>query len=249
MLPGLDDGAATLDEAIAMAQIAIDDGVQTIVATPHQLSSHGQNSTTAILTASGQFQKILNQRNMPLRILPGADVRIEPELVQKIRDGEVVTLANRRRHVLLELPHDVFIPMNRLLEELKNLGITAILSHPERNRGILKQPDSLRTLVDNGCLLQVTAGSLMGIFGQDTQHFCKWMLAQGLVHFVSTDAHDTKRRIPAMQPAFERIVGLVGQKMAVMLCCINPAAVAAGQIVASKSPQSHASLWKKWFCR
>ncbi len=81
-------------------------------------------------------------------MLPGADVRIEPDLVRKIRSGEVLTLGDRRRHVLLELPHDVYLPLDRVLGELKAAGLIGVLSHPERNRGILNQPGVLRPLVE-----------------------------------------------------------------------------------------------------
>ena len=148
-----------------MAEMAVADGIGTIVATPHQLGSHAKNSGDTIRAATVRFQQFLDGRRLPLRVLPGADVRIEPDLLPRIRRGEVLTLADRRRHVLLELPHDVYVPLERLLAELASAGLVGILSHPERNLGILNQPGVLRPLVERGCLLQVTAGSLTGAFG------------------------------------------------------------------------------------
>ena len=101
-----------------MAEMAVADGIATIIATPHQLGNHAKNSGETIRAATAEFQRLLEQRHVPLRVLPGADVRIEPDLVRKIRSGEVLTLGDRRRHVLLELPHDIYVPLDRLLDEL-----------------------------------------------------------------------------------------------------------------------------------
>ena len=249
LLPGLDDGASTLDEALAMAEMAVADGIGTIVATPHQLGSYARNSGETIRAAAAQFQRLLDQRRMPLRVLPGADVRIEPDLLRKIRTGEVLTLADRRRHVLLELPHDVYVPLDRLLAELDSAGLVGILSHPERNRGILNQPGVLRPLVERGCLLQVTAGSLTGAFGPQVQRFAESLVEQGLVHFVSTDAHGTQARPPLLGAAFERVVELAGRETAMDLCCRHPAAVAAGGMVPPGCRKPTKSAWTGWFRR
>jgi protein-tyrosine phosphatase len=249
LLPGLDDGAAGWDDALKMAEMAVADGIETIVATPHQLGSHANNSGETILAVTAQFQQFLAGRHLPLRVLPGADVRIEPDLIPKIRRGEVLTLANRRRHVLLELPHEVYLPLDRLLAELASAGLVGILSHPERNLGILNQPAVLRPLVERGCLLQVTAGSLTGAFGSEIRKFTESLLEQGLVHFVSTDAHGTRSRPPLLRPAFERVAALAGEGAALDLCCRHPAAIAIGGMVSARCRKPVKSAWTSWFHR
>ncbi len=232
-----------------MAEMAVADGVETIIATPHQLGNFARNSATMIRGAAARFQQLLDRRRVPLRVLPGADVRIEPDLVRKIRSDEVLTLADRRRYVLLELPHDVYVPLDRLLAELKSAGLIGVLSHPERNRGILNQPGVLRPLVERGCLLQVTAASLTGTFGLSIQTFSESLIEQGLVHFVSTDAHGTKARPPMLKAAFERVTELAGRETAVDLCCRHPAAVAAGGTVPAGCRKPTKSAWTGWFRR
>jgi protein-tyrosine phosphatase len=249
MLPALDDGASNREEALAMAEMAVADGIETIVVTPHQLGSHAKNSGEQIRAATAEFQRLLDKRRAPLRVLPGADVRIEPDLLQRIRSGEVVTLGDHRRHVLLELPHDVYVPLDRLLSELAAAGLVGILSHPERNRGILHQPGVVGPLVERGCLLQVTAGSLTGAFGSQVQKFASSLVEQGLVHFISTDAHSTKTRPPTLAPAFERLVEMAGENVALDLCCRHPAAVAAGDFVPPGRRISKRRTWTGWFCR
>jgi protein-tyrosine phosphatase len=249
LLPGLDDGASNVEEALTMAEMAVADGIKTIVVTPHQLGNHSQNTGEAIRTATARFQQILDGKRIPLRVLPGGDVRIEPDLLRKIRTGEALTLADRRRHVLLELPHDVYVPLDRLLADLHAAGLVGVLSHPERNRGILNQPSVVRPLVDRGCLLQVTAGSLTGAFGPHVQRLCEWLVEQGLVHFVSTDAHGTKARPPLLRAAFGRVTELAGRETAIDLCCRHPAAVAGGGKVPPGCRQPTKSAWTGWFRR
>jgi protein-tyrosine phosphatase len=247
LLPDLDDGAAGLDDALAMAEMAVADGIGTIVATPHQLGNHAKNSGEMIRAAAVRFQRFLDGRRVPLRVLPGADVRIEPDLLQKIRRGEVLTLADRRRHVLLELPHDVYLPLDRLLAELASAGLAGILSHPERNVGILKRPGVLRRLVEQGCLMQVTAGSLTGAFGPEIQKFTESLIQQGIVHIVSTDAHGTKTRPPVLRPAFERVAELAGEDVAADLCRRNPGIVATGGSVPARHRKPAKAARAGWF--
>lgn len=250
ILPGIDDGAAGESESLAMAEMALADGIETIIATPHQLGANAGNSGDAIRAAVARFQTLLNQRRLPLTVLPGADVRIEPDLVGKVRRREVVTLGDHGRHVLLELPHEVYLPLDRLLAELASGGIVGILSHPERNRGILRRPGVVRRLVENGCLMQITAGSLTGEFGEASQRLAVSLVEERLVHFVATDAHGVKRRRPQMHPAFDVVARLAGETAAIDLCCRNPAAVARGGVAQMPTPASEKTYARPgWFRR
>jgi len=249
LLPGIDDGSSSWQDTLAMARMAAADGIGVIVATPHQLGNYGQNDGEMIRQHTAKTQEFLDQHQVPLRVLPGADVRIEPDLVAMIRRGEVVTLGDHRRHILLELPHEIYLPLDGLLGQLKRAGMVGILSHPERNGGILGRPDVLAPLVEAGCLMQVTAGSLVGTFGPQIQKFAHWMVQEQLVHFVATDAHGPKSRRPLMQRAYECVVQLVGQDIAEDVCCHNPASVAAGEAVAPpKRRPKRAGLagWFRW---
>jgi protein-tyrosine phosphatase len=213
--------------------MAVVDGIGTIVVTPHQLGSYAHNSGDLIRQRTAELQTQLDARSIPLEVLPGADVRIEDGMIRGLRAGTVVSLADRRRHVLLELPHELYFPLEVVLGELRRNGMTGILSHPERNQGLLKDPGLIEPLVDAGCLMQVTASSLIGGMGAGPQAMAEWMLTQGCVHFLATDAHGHKSRRPLMTRAFERVVELAGWEVAIDLCCRNPAAVADGQDVAA----------------
>lgn len=249
LIPGIDDGAKTWDETLAMARMAVADGIGTIIVTPHQLGNYSHNQAATIRARTSELQAFLDQHQVLLSVLPGADVRIETDLPARIGRGEVLSLADRCRHILLELPHEIYIPIDRLLADLATIGLVGVLSHPERNSGILTQPSVVRPLVAAGCLMQITAGSLLGAFGPVCQKFSDWLVEEGLVHFVSTDAHGSKSRRPLLRKAFDRIVELAGWETALDLCCRNPAAVAAGQQVVASRPPARTSRWRSWLGR
>lgn len=225
LLPGIDDGARNWDEALAMARLAEADGIQTVIATPHQLGTYRTNDGRTVRARTAHLQEFLNQRDVNLRLLPGAEARIEPDLAGRIRAGEILTLADRGRYVLLEMPHEVCLPIGGLLGELNRAGVTGVLAHVERNMRIMAQPSLAKSFVAAGCLLQVTAGSILGTFGKQTEETALRLIRQGMVHFVATDAHGAKSRRPLMRRAFERLVEIVGHEAAAALCCGNPAAL------------------------
>jgi protein-tyrosine phosphatase len=233
LIPEIDDGAKSWDESLAMAAMAADDGIATVIVTPHQLGAYAHNGGDLIRQRTEALQSELDGRGIPLQVLPGADVRIEEGMLEGLRSGDVLTLADRRRHVLLELPHELYFPLDELLGNLRHLGLTGILSHPERNQGLLKRPSLVESLVDRGCLMQVTAGSIVGGMGAGPREMAEWMLTEGLVHFLATDAHGPKARRPLMRRAFERAAELIGDEPAYEICALNPARVARGQEISA----------------
>jgi protein-tyrosine phosphatase len=249
LLPGIDDGAKDVTESLAMARLAVADGISTIVCTPHQCGNYTCNTNASIRLAVDELQSVLDQAEIPLQLLPGADVRIESSLLDDLLADRVVSLGDHRRHVLLELPHELYFPLDGLHANLKSKGITGILSHPERNQGILDQPALVKPLVDLGVLMQITAGSLVGTFGDKIQKFSEDLVCKGLVHFISTDAHSSKRRRPLMQRAYSRAVQLVGENSALEMCCRNPMLVAKGQDVAGGVRAKSSGGWRRWFSR
>lgn len=228
-----------------MAEVAHADGIRSVVATPHQLGVYGGNRAAAIYQRTAELAERIARRGLGLEVLPGADVRVTADLVARIRRGEVLTLAGRGRHVLLELPHDVYLPLEGVVVELRQAGLVGILSHPERNVPIMRHPEVLGPLVAAGCLIQVTAGSLCGGFGARVQAFCQWLLRRGLVHFVATDAHSAHARAPRLRQAFQRIEALAGRRMAVACCAENPAQVVQGRDISVHSRRRR-SFWSRW---
>jgi protein-tyrosine phosphatase len=249
ILPGIDDGAKHWDDALAMARLAADDGTTTIVATPHQLGSWSKNRGDEVRQLVAECNERIAAEKIPLTVLAGGEIRIEPALIEQLVTGELVTLGDHRRHVLLELPHELYFPLDGLMDELAARRITVVLAHPERNEGILRQPDFAVDLVDTGCLMQLTAGSLCGTMGPHVEEMAEWMIAEGLIHIVSTDGHGPRTRRPLMGRAHERICELADVATADDLCGRAPARIAAGRsvITGRRTIRRHrrASWWSR----
>lgn len=236
IVPGIDDGARNEQQALEMAAAASADGSRTLIATPHQLGSHSHVTAAAIRASVTHLNLELAAANIAVTVLPGADVRIEPELPALLKRGDVVTLADRGRHVLLELPHDIYIPLEPLLAALKKQGLTGILSHPERNKGIIARPVVIADVVRAGGLVQITAGSLLGAFGSAAQRVAELCVRQRLVHFIASDAHDTSRRPFGLGPAHAAVAELADEQLADEVAIENPERVAAGLAVSRGRP-------------
>jgi protein-tyrosine phosphatase len=246
IVPGIDDGASDITESIAMARMAEQDGTKSLVATPHQLGTNSHVTTTAIREGVAGLQAALDHTGIEVSVVPGADVRIEPELPKLLKQGKVVTLADQGKHVLLELPHDTYIPLDPILAALDKQGLVGILSHPERNRGIIKHPEVMDDVVAAGGLLQITAGSLTGAFGSSPQRIAEYCVENRLIHFIASDAHDTKKRPFGMRAAYEVIVEMADEHLAELVCCENPARVVGGYDIECRGPRDIRRPGKIW---
>ncbi len=231
MVPGIDDGSANLAESIVMAKRAVEDGTTSLIATPHQLGKNRHVSAEVIRNGVESLQTAIDADEIPVVVQPGADIRIDPELPKLLKQGKVLTLADRGKHVLLELPHDTYYPIDQLLKSLRRQGLVGILSHPERNRGIIKKPDVMWDIIEAGGLLQITAASLTGAFGSSCQKIAELAVDEGLIHFIASDAHDTKHRPFGMRNAYNTICDMAGEELADLVCCENPARVFEGNDV------------------
>ena len=229
-LAGVDDGPATMAEALALCRGLTDDGVSVVVATPHQLGRFSDcNEASQIRDAVSALNEQLRCNEIPLNVMPGADVRVDERICQLLDADRILTLADGGKYILLELPHDIFINIEPLLVGLASMGIQAIISHPERHRVLAKQPNLLLNWLAGGVYLQVTAGSLLGEFGPGVQKAAWHFMASGWVSFVATDAHNLYGRRPLMRAAFERIGTRLGKAVARQVCIKNPLRVLEGK--------------------
>lgn len=230
-LPGVDDGPATPEEALALCRALADDGLTEVIATPHQLGRYaGRNTAAAVREKVAELQRLLLAHDVPLTVRPGADVRIDEQIPRLLDADVVLTLGDSKQHLLLELPHNVFVDPLPLIRTLAARGVRCVVSHPERHGHISRHPRVVLPWVQQGALLQVTAGSLLGDFGERAER-CAWdLLAAGLVAIVATDAHDTVRRPPRFAAAAELIEQRFGPDAARRVCCDGPAGVLASRV-------------------
>lgn len=204
ILPGIDDGAKNLEESVQMAQEAVEQGIHTIIATPH-FNYQYSNEKAAILEKTAQFNEHLTQQNIPLTVLPGQEVRIYGEILEDYEAGKIVPLA-QTNYCMIEFPSG-HVPRftERILYDLQMKGYIPVIVHPERNQEIVGQPDKLYQFVKNGALTQITAGSLCGHFGKNIKRFTQQLIEADLTHFIASDAHNVTTRPFHMTKALEAV--------------------------------------------
>jgi protein-tyrosine phosphatase len=172
-----------------------------------------------------------------LTVHPGAELRLDPDLIRKIGSGEVLTLNDTGRFALIELP-DMFLPqiLEVFFRNMLSRGITPIICHPERNHALLRDPMPLFRWVEMGSLVQMTAASVTGRFGSEIRRFSHLLLEHGLAHVLATDAHDPRMRTPVLSGAMEDVERTLGREAADSMVMETPRRIVAGERVIPPAP-------------
>lgn len=227
LLPGIDDGARDLAESLAMCETFAVQGVRTVVATPHMLDGRHNVGPDRVREGIIALNGICAERGIDLEVLPGADVRIAPGLLGRLEAGDILTLGDRGTHILLEVGPGALPPLSGLIAELLAMEVTPVISHPERHPEFWRRPGPLMEWGERGCLFQVTAGALMGRFGQMAFRMARALLDAGMVHAVASDAHsaDGKRR-PDLEEAFLWTCAVFGRDRGIELFASSPGRMA-----------------------
>jgi protein-tyrosine phosphatase len=225
VLPGVDDGPATLEEALDLARGAAGAGIATIVATPHVDFAYPDNDGDRVHAAVAALQAELDAAGIAVRVLPGAELGITRAAA--LEDDELRRLAlGEGPWLLLECPLSRALAAGfpTAARGLARRGHRVLLAHPERSPVFQRDPDALEDLVAEGMLTQVTAGALTGRFGRTVRDFARRLVGAGLVHVVASDAHGRDR--PVSIAAELDAAGLA--ELAPWLADAVPAALLAG---------------------
>jgi protein-tyrosine phosphatase len=245
ILPGIDDGAKDLDESLKMCELARKDGINTIVATPHLNPGVYEPERELILAKVNELNR-LNHVNM--RILPGADNRVHPELLASIEKGQALTLNDNMRYILLELPaHFLFHQIKDLIRGLKDKGITPIITHPERHVQIQRNLYLLYEFIKAGTLAQITAMGITGEFGLEIKRLSKRLLAHNLIQVIASDAHSSSKRPPILSRAVEEATRILGLNEATNMVTVNPEAIIEGRAFEVPSPKMKKTFFQRIF--
>jgi protein-tyrosine phosphatase len=222
ILPGIDDGAASLDVALQMARQWEDDGVSVVACTPHILPGVYANSGQQILLATEALQIALALKGSPLKLVAGADNHIVPDFVSGLRSGHLLSIG-KSRYVLVEPPHHVCPPrIEQFFFDILVAGYVPILTHPERLSWVEGNYQIIRSLARRGVWMQLTAGSLDGQFGRRARHLAERMLDDGLVHILASDAHGSEMRKPCLRRGYEIVSHRLGEDEAAHLVTTRP---------------------------
>lgn len=244
ILPALDDGAAEESLALEMAAMAAGDGITHIVATPH--SNYRYQFDPAV---NRDKRDALQQAigDSPALLL-GCDFHLSYENLEALRQDPARFTINGRQYLLVEFA-DTSIPphMDEIFFDLLGRGLTPIITHPERNPILSRDPELLRKWVALGCRVQVTAGAFLGRFGQQAETSAYQLLRHGMVHFIASDAHNTTSRPPLMAEARQAIAADQGEEVAAALSTTNPLAAVEGRPLAFVPEPHPVARPRRWF--
>ena len=211
LLPGVDDGPQDLNDALKLAQQAVDQGITHILCTPHY-NRHYQNERSSIITQIAQLQKAFDQRGIPLTLFEGQEVRITDQLLTDICEHRILFTDVEDTYLLLELPtREIPWYTEKMLYQLRQAGKIPIIVHPERNHVLQADEDQLETFLNLGCLTQVTAPSIVGIFGKKAQKFGLELIKTKKAHVIASDAHGITKRPCYLQAAYQLIQKQFGE--------------------------------------
>src|ERR1035437_533698 len=202
LLPGIDDGPETLDEALCLAQFAVQHGIRRAVVTPHIHPGRYDNDLVTILPVFEAFKTALAARDIPLELGFAAEVHVDPAILTLVAEERMPFLGQvgEFRIILLEFPHGhIPVGSEKLVDWLLQHQIRPIIAHPERNKDIIRNWRKIAPFVSMGCWLQVTAGAMAGDFGPFARETAETLLEQGWVKLPATDAHNLEHRPPDME--------------------------------------------------
>jgi protein-tyrosine phosphatase len=252
VLHGIDDGAEVLEESIEMCRISFRDGIRTIVATPHILPGIYENNRPTILgkvqelkvaitqlrVQSSEFRvknpdpitQLLDDSITELEILAGADIHFSFDLLQRYENGEIVTVNDLGRYLMVEFEFQgIPYKAEETLFQLLTKGMVPIISHPERNFEIGQRPKRYYEMIRMGCLGQVTAMSLTGEFGPEIRQIAEKLVKKRLVHIIASDAHSANRRSPILSSGVKAAEKIVGKQEAQKMVTEYPQAILDGK--------------------
>lgn len=212
ILPGLDDGSRSMGETLKMVRQLYEAGFKTLIATPHVFEGRDFLSPMEILTAVKEVRLQVAEAGIPVEIFPGAENYIFPDMAKWASAGKLMTLGNTSKYLLLEFPLlEIPLYADQVFFELQVLGLTPVLAHPERYRGLVGEPERLLGWAKKGVLLQLDLRSLDGKYGPQAKRLAEVMLRSDLVHLVGSDAHRVARSEFTYVEDLERVKGIVGE--------------------------------------
>jgi protein-tyrosine phosphatase len=207
ILPGLDDGARTMEEAVEIARAALGDGIEAIAATPHVRDDYPTEAAT-MERRVGELQAALAEAQVPLRLLTGGEVAIDRLVRLEREDLKRFGLGGNPNFLLVEFPYYGWpLDLADQLFRLQLVGITPVLAHPERNADVQADPERLERIVESGTLVQLTAASLDGRLGRSPRETGLRLVSLRLAHLIASDAHHPGIRTVGMAAAAEAVGG------------------------------------------
>jgi protein-tyrosine phosphatase len=236
IMPEMDDGARSMEEAVEMARLAAEDGIEFMVSTPHMFNGLSSNpEPPEILERVAALNEAIG-KSASIQILPGNEVHVSHEIVEQARTNRV-TKINSANYMLVEFPQlTVPVGADELFYKLLLQGVHPILVHPERNGEIQSRPSIVGKFVERGVCIQVTAMSITGEFGPQAKATAETLLRHNCVHFLATDTHRPTKRPPILSRGRDAAALIIGPERARALVEDNPRAAINGKALQVEPP-------------
>jgi protein-tyrosine phosphatase len=227
ILADVDDGPTDRDESEAMLRLAASLGYTELVATPHLKDPLTSPYAERVAEERAWLTSVADDLGITLR--PGFEIRLAPDTARQLEAGDPITLAGSRT-ALVELPFAGWpVFTDQALFDIMTAGFRPLLAHPERYAAALDNPGLIYALYERGVLLQLTTGSLAGLFGKRSREVAEQFLTDGIVDVLASDAHSAGRRFVSVAEGIARAGELVGEERVAQLTGANPAALLADQ--------------------
>lgn len=232
-LPAVDDGASDLQTALKLIKRSYADGVRKLVLTPHIYAGRWDNSLSFLLPRFEAFRNLVASKGIEVELFLGAEVHLLPESLRLLSEGEIPFIGgwDGMKVMLLELP-DGRIPPNAIsaVRYLIREGVLPMLAHPERNKMVMDKIQSLEPFVEEGCLLQLTAASVIGEFGDRARDCAQAILQRDWATVVASDAHNLRHRTSRMKAAYRHLYKHYGEEVADRLTKAAPGRLLEGRV-------------------
>lgn len=238
ILPGVDDGSASMEESLRMARMAVDSGVTDMAVTPHCNLPWNPQVLWApeLQERTGQLQRELDRQHIPLTLHTGMEIYGTPDVPGMFRDGRLCTLGGSRYPLIEFAFTDCAQEAARILRRLLELGYRPLVAHPERYRYLQQHPGLVNQWAGMGCLFQINRGSLYGRFGRGAEQLAWALLDRGFAACIATDAHGAARRTPWMRDVRQLIAEEYSPRLAQRLLEDNPRRILRDQEIELEEP-------------
>lgn len=214
IIPHVDDGSDSMAMTGDMLSIAINEGIETIVATPHFIPGLAYFKKDDVFASFEITDKYVRENKLPVKLVLGNEIYLDDQTAEKIKKKECLTIGNTK-YVLLEFPmSDPPRRLDYMISCIRDEGFYPVIAHPERYHWLMEDEEALDNLMCQGCLMQINTGSITGFYGKTVFQAVKKLLHENMVHLVGTDAHTNRKRAPKMKEAYEILEKCIGQRYA-----------------------------------
>jgi protein-tyrosine phosphatase len=243
LLAGVDDGPRTDEEVLEMCRIASSEGIGYSVALAHQNEQYPEVTPQLIRERVPLLSQALREAAIPLSVYPCAEVMADPDLEARWGRGELFSVADRGKYLLVEMPHGLFVDLRPASQRLRKAGVRILLAHAERQPEFLHDPGRIEQFIEAGCLVQVNSASVTNpSSGEDEKALRDWF-RRGVVHVMGSDAHSPRRRRPQMREAYEQVVRWAGAGVADRVFSTHATAILHGLPLSVPTPEPRKAGW------